>query len=74
MRTVYRATYTKLNREVAVKVPPDAVANDPERLPRFTREAQVLASLIILISPRSMGVEERGFSWNWSRANRLPVP
>jgi serine/threonine protein kinase len=45
MGAVYRATDTKLNREVAIKVLPDALANDPDYLARFTREAQVLASL-----------------------------
>ena len=45
MGVVYRATDTKLNRDVAVKVLPDSFAADPDRLTRFTREAQVLASL-----------------------------
>jgi eukaryotic-like serine/threonine-protein kinase len=45
MGAVYRARDTKLNREVALKVLLPAVANDPERLARFSREAQVLASL-----------------------------
>jgi serine/threonine-protein kinase len=45
MGEVYRATDTKLKREVAVKVLPAAVARDPERLARFQREAEVLASL-----------------------------
>ena len=45
MGAVYRATDTKLNRDVAIKVLPDAFANDADRLARFTREAQVLASL-----------------------------
>ena len=45
MGVVYRATDTKLNRDVAIKVLPDALANDPDRLARFTREAQVLAAL-----------------------------
>ena len=45
MGEVYRAHDTKLNREVAIKVLLPAVANDPERLARFGREAQVLASL-----------------------------
>ena len=45
MGEVYRAEDTKLGREVAVKVLPDTVATDPERLARFEREAKVLASL-----------------------------
>ena len=45
MGAVYRATDTKLNREVAVKVLPSAFAQDPDRMARFEREAHVLASL-----------------------------
>ena len=45
MGEVYRARDTKLNRDVAIKVLPDPFATDPERLARFQREAQVLASL-----------------------------
>ena len=45
MGEVYRARDTKLGRSVALKVLPDLFASDPERLARFTREAQVLASL-----------------------------
>ncbi len=45
MGAVYRARDTKLNRDVAIKVLPDAFANDADRLARFTREAQTLASL-----------------------------
>ncbi len=45
MGEVYRARDTKLNREVALKVLPDAFTTDPERLARFQREAQLLASL-----------------------------
>ncbi len=45
MGEVYRATDTKLNREVAIKVLPAEVAQDPERLSRFEREAKLLASL-----------------------------
>src|SRR4030095_14516661 len=41
----YRARDTTLQREVALKVLPDAFVHDPERLARFTREAHVLASL-----------------------------
>ena len=45
MGEVYRARDTKLNRDVAIKVLPDAFASDAERLARFSREAQMLASL-----------------------------
>src|SRR5262245_2502136 len=45
MGQVYRARDTKLNRDVALKVLPDSFANDPDRLARFIREAQTLASL-----------------------------
>jgi serine/threonine-protein kinase len=45
MGEVYRARDTKLNRDVALKILPDTFATDPDRLARFRREAQVLASL-----------------------------
>jgi Tol biopolymer transport system component len=45
MGEVYRAKDTRLHREVALKVLPDALAADPQRMARFEREAQVLASL-----------------------------
>ena len=45
MGEVYRARDTKLNRDVAIKVLPAAFTDDPDRLARFKREAQVLASL-----------------------------
>ena len=47
MGEVYRARDTKLNRDVALKILPDAFATDADRLARFEREAQVLASLNI---------------------------
>ncbi len=45
MGEVWRATDTKLNREVAIKILPEAFAQDAERMARLAREAQVLASL-----------------------------
>ena len=45
MGEVWEATDTQLNRQVALKILPDAFADDPDRLARFTREAQILASL-----------------------------
>jgi serine/threonine protein kinase len=45
MGEVYQAEDTKLGREVAIKVLPEAFTEDPERFARFEREAKVLASL-----------------------------
>src|SRR5262245_39735076 len=45
MGEVYRARDSRLGREVALKILPEVFAHDPDRLARFRREAQVLASL-----------------------------
>ena len=45
MGEVYRARDTKLGRSVAIKILPDALAADPERIARFEREAKMLAAL-----------------------------
>src|SRR5437867_1658493 len=45
MGEVYRATDTKLGRDVAIKIIPEAFAQDADRMARFAREAQVLAAL-----------------------------
>lgn len=45
MGQVFRARDTKLDRDVAIKVLPEAFAHDADRLTRFTREAKTLASL-----------------------------
>src|SRR5580658_6340111 len=59
MGEVWRATDTKLGREVAIKILPDAFAQDADRMARFTREAQVLASLNHPNIAAIYGVEER---------------
>jgi serine/threonine protein kinase/Tol biopolymer transport system component len=59
MGAVYRATDTRLAREVAIKVLPDTFAADPDRLARFRREAQVLASLNHPNIAAIYGVEDR---------------
>jgi len=59
MGEVYRATDTKLGREVAIKVLPDSFAQDPDRMARFQREAQVLASLNHANIAAIYGIEER---------------
>src|SRR6516225_8847291 len=45
MGEVYRARDTKLKRDVAIKILPDEFARDADRISRFQREAEVLASL-----------------------------
>ena len=60
MGEVYRATDTKLKREVAIKVLPEEVGRDRERLARFEREAQVLASLNHPNIASIYGLEETG--------------
>jgi serine/threonine protein kinase len=60
MGEVYRAYDTKLNRDVSIKVLPDLFATDAERLARFTREAQTLASLNHPNIAHIHGLEESG--------------
>jgi len=60
MGQVFRARDTRLNRDVALKVLPDAFASDPGRLARFTREAQTLASLNHSNIAHIHGLEESG--------------
>src|ERR1044071_7479489 len=59
MGEVYRATDTKLGRDVAIKLLPEEFAADPERMARFSREAQVLASLNHPNIAAIYGVEDR---------------
>ena len=58
MGTVYRATDTKLNRDVAIKILPANFARDPARMARFEREAKALASLNHPHIAQIYGVEE----------------
>jgi serine/threonine protein kinase len=60
MGEVYRARDARLQREVAIKVLPTALTHDRERLARFAREAQVLASLNHPNIAQVYGLEESG--------------
>jgi eukaryotic-like serine/threonine-protein kinase len=60
MGEVYRAHDTRLNRDVALKVLPSEFANDAERMGRFKREAQLLASLNHTNIAAIYGLEESG--------------
>src|SRR5215467_3084949 len=59
MGEVWRATDTKLDRDVAIKFLPEAFAQDADRMARFEREAKVLASLNHPHIAAIYGVEER---------------
>ena len=60
MGEVYRARDTRLNRDVALKVLPPLFAEDPSRMARFEREAQLLASLNHPRIAAIYGLEEAG--------------
>src|SRR5262245_20143515 len=60
MGEVYRARDTKLHREVALKILPEAFVRDTGRLSRFRREAQTLASLNHPNIAQIYGLEESG--------------
>jgi len=60
MGVVYRATDTKLNRDVALKILPERFASDSQRMGRFQREAQVLASLSHANIGHIYGIEDAG--------------
>jgi serine/threonine-protein kinase len=59
MGEVWRATDTKLGRDVAIKILPEAFAQDAERMARFEREAKVLASLNHPNIAQIYGIEDR---------------
>ncbi len=60
MGVVYRATDTKLNRDVALKILPQQFASDSQRMARFQREAEVLASLDHPNIGQIYGIEDAG--------------
>ena len=76
MGEVYRARDTRLKREVALKVLPEAFATDPDRMARFQREAEVLASLNHPNIAHIYGVEERAIAMELVEGRNLlgPLP
>lgn len=74
MGAVYRARDTKLNREVAIKVLPEAFAADADRMARFTRESQMLASLNHPHIAAIYGVEERAIVMELVEGRTLAGP
>jgi eukaryotic-like serine/threonine-protein kinase len=74
MGAVYRATDTKLGREVAIKILPPFFAEDADRVARFTREAKVLASLNHPNIAQIYGIEERALVMELVAGETLRVP
>jgi serine/threonine protein kinase len=74
MGEVYRAKDTKLDREVAIKILPEAFAADAERLARFEREAKVLAALNHPNIAQIYGVEDRALVMELVEGETLKGP
>ena len=74
MGEVYRAKDTRLKRDVALKVLPEAFANDLERMARFQREAEVLASLNHPNIAQVYGVEEHALIMELVEGDPLKGP
>jgi Tol biopolymer transport system component len=74
MGEVYRAKDTKLKRDVALKVLPEAFSRDPGRMARFQREAEVLASLNHPNIAAIYGVEERALVMELVEGETSPCP
>jgi hypothetical protein len=72
MGEVYKARDTRLNRSVAIKVLPPAMASDPERRARFTREARTIAGLS---HPhiRSLQSRRRATHLGWERSESRTI-
>jgi serine/threonine protein kinase len=74
MGEVYRARDTRLKREVALKVLPEAFTNDPERMARFQREAEVLASINHPNIAHVYGLEEQAIAMELVEGKTLAGP
>src|SRR6266566_2055313 len=74
MGEVYRARDAKLERDVAIKVLPHLLANDPERLARFEREAKVLAALNHPNIAQIYGLEQRALVMELVEGETLKGP
>src|SRR5579863_8551532 len=74
MGEVYRAKDTKLKREVALKVLPDSFAGDYDRMARFQREAEMLASLNHRNIAQIYGVEDRAIVMELVEGGTLSSP
>src|SRR6185295_2565864 len=74
MGAVYRATDTKLNREVALKVLPPEFAADTARMQRFEREAQMLAALNHPNIATVYGIEAGAIVMELVEGETLPCP
>src|SRR5690349_20019891 len=74
MGEVYCAKDTKLKRDVALKVLPEAFSRDPRRMARVQREAEVLASLNHPSIAAIYGVEERALVMELVEGETLPCP
>src|SRR6202158_1382476 len=74
MGEVYRGRDTKVKRDEAIKVLPEACVRDAERMARFQREAEVLASLNHTNIAAIYGVEERALVMELVEGETLPCP
>jgi serine/threonine protein kinase len=74
MGEVYRARHTKLKRDVALKVLPEAFARDSDRMARFERETQVLAIAEPSQHRAHLGVEGRALAMELVEGETLPGP
>ena len=74
MGEVWRATDTRLGRDVALKILPASLARDPERMARFEREAKVLASLNHPHIAQIYGIEERALVMELVEGETLRAP